>query len=196
MDLRVEYLDANVGGSPGSVHMKLGGVRRLGGTVPGSATFKYAGGDNSAIAFSRTRSMEDAANSVLAYGKSAKQYGLVFRDEGSDDIYNLLESIEVWPDVPSSRANHALIRYLALAELALRAAPKDLVTIVPTPDSGPNPFTHYNLGDVIGIEAGQSAFDEMREAITGNQRLYGFSVVLDEDFGETTVDFITSAQDL
>jgi hypothetical protein len=70
------------------------------------------------------------------------------------------------------------------------------VTIVPTPETEARPFDDYYLGDTVNVEAGDAPFPVTREAISGVQRLYGFNIGLDNDYGENVTDMIVSPQDL
>lgn len=70
---------------------------------------------------------------------------------------------------------------LAFAELALRKDGKRTVTSKPAPERSPIPFVDYNLGDRVPIYASSN----LRQAVAGVQRVYGFNLVISDDALET-----------
>jgi hypothetical protein len=108
-----------------------------------------------------------------------------------------------------TQGSKAAVNLLALAEVALRKRGKQTLTIDPTPELSPDPFTHYFLGDTVYVWAGRSLptgsdagyGTALREAIRSTPqpppapqispwRVYGFQVDLADDQVETITNLL------
>jgi hypothetical protein len=77
-----------------------------------------------------------------------------------------------------------LVDALGAEQLALRKAPRDLLTVLPTPEKAPLPFRDYFLGDVIQVYASVGAdqtYPTTRQSISGSQRVYGLTIDIDDE---------------
>lgn len=72
---------------------------------------------------------------------------------------------------------NAAVEALAAEQLLLRKDGQTTVTISPAPERSPEPFLDYYLGDRVPVYAS----NELREAITGYQRVYGIPVEIDDN---------------
>jgi hypothetical protein len=97
-----------------------------------------------------------------------------------------------------SPASSSAVALVALAEVALRKKGKRTLTIDPTPELSPDPFTDYFLGDLIPVWAGRPQAGggySFREILTPGsestgewtnpQRVYAIPISLDDDQVET-----------
>jgi hypothetical protein len=178
-----------------AVYMKLGAVEKLGSDKTATVSFNYAVDPFTAEEYGRTKSLEQMANFIHLGGKSfnLQDPGVVdpvFKDQTSMDDYLVMEAIETISDV--EQPSH--LRALARMELALRKDPRDLITIRPTPEDSPLPFDDYWLGDTVTVQAASSPFPVTRETIDGVVRLYGFTITLDDDYGEHVTEMVISPQ--
>ncbi len=97
------------------------------------------------------------------------------------------------------------VSLLALAEVALRKNGKQTLTIDPTPELSPDPFTRYFLGDTVRVWAGRDlspvsdglASYATRRRVASDQtqtpspwRVYGFQVDLADDQVETITNLL------
>jgi hypothetical protein len=76
------------------------------------------------------------------------------------------------PDITST----VFLSTLAAAELALRKQPREYMSITPFAEKAPQPFTEYFLGDTIQIWTSKN----LRQAVTGSQRVYGLTLSIDD----------------
>jgi hypothetical protein len=194
-DLNVTTGDLTTPGylnSVDAVFMKLGAVERLGTDKSDTVRFAYATSPFTAQSYGRTKSLETLSNFVQLAGKSwlGAKSG-VSKDTTSMDDFLVMEEVESLTDVE----NQTLLQYLADMKLALQKDPRELLTIVPTPEDSPLPWDDYWLGDTVGIDAADTPFPVTREAVEGVARLYGFTVSLDPDYGENVTEMVISPQD-
>jgi hypothetical protein len=84
----------------------------------------------------------------------------------------------------------AAVVSLAQLQLALRANGKVTVTIDPAAERSPDPFTEYFLGDTVPIYASTN----LREALTGYQRIYGIPIDIDDNGVENIRQLLTSPE--
>lgn len=106
-----------------------------------------------------------------------------------------------------TQGSTAAVNLLALAEVALRKRGKQTLTIDPTPELSPDPFTHYFLGDTVYPWAGRDLpptssggyGTALRQAVRSKQvgdpasspwRVYGFQVDLADDQVETITNLL------
>lgn len=106
-----------------------------------------------------------------------------------------------------TQGSNAAVSLLALAEIALRKRGKQTLTIDPTPELSPDPFTHYYLGDTVYVWAGRQLppvsstgyGTALRQGIRSKQqgsppispwRVYGYQVDLADDQVETITNLL------
>lgn len=183
-DLNPTYLDGSAGD-----FMTLGGKPRLGSDKPG-VRLGYAAPPRRATNYDRTISLDNLANSVGLWGKTSKGPFVTQEDTDSQDEFDVFEDFQVM----SSIYNPTLLQMLADEEVFLRKSPNDLITIVPTPEDAPRFFNEYFIGDTIQIRSGMPPYPETREAITGQSRVYGVRLTIDNDYGEHVTEMIASQQ--
>ena len=174
------------------VFLRLGARKRLGSAREDSVEFVYASTPYSAREYSRSKTLDDLANYVHFLGKTGKNptYGLKENAKSQTD-YVVLEAIETVPGVEAEEH----LQFLAEMACALRKDPRDLVTIVPTPEESPVPWNDYWLGDTVMVAAASTPFPVTRQAVEGVQRIYGIQITVDDDFGEYVSQLIVSPQE-
>lgn len=194
MDLAVTYLDANRTGTtpsfPGK-HMKLGAWKQVGSLNNSVAIFGYAAPPRNTASFTRTQDMATFANDVTMYGASNKGKLSHSVDSGSGlDKYGAFEDVIV----ESSIHTQKLLDDLTTEILALRKKPREIINFVPLPELAPLPWDDWNLGDTITVYiGGNSANPLTREARIGKQRVYGYTIGIEENYSEHVTAMILSA---
>lgn len=105
---------------------------------------------------------------VLGRAEGASQLAANRTDASRRETYRaLLESVETFADISDATQ----IGLLADEIFALRAAPRDLYTITPSPTFEFRPFDDFNLGDRITARIREGRVD-----IDGVVRVWGFDV--------------------
>jgi hypothetical protein len=189
VDLQPRYLDVFDG-----VFLHLGSTARLGSDKTGSVTLAYAATPFTASTFDRTQSLDDLANYIDLIGKKRTgNYGLAYDTASMDEVtgYLVFEAVENMSDITNKDA----LQFLADLRLKMQKEPRDMVTVVPTPEASPLPWDDYYLGDTISIRAATTPYPVTRQTVEGAQRVYGIQVTLDNDFGEFVSQLIVSPQD-
>jgi hypothetical protein len=190
-DLDIEFLDNH-----DAIFTRVTCRDRLGSDK--DITLAYATSPNTASEYHRTQSLDDMANYLGFTGKKQTN-GLVTRGDGtSQNAYLVMEAIENLTDIQDTNA----VKKIGNMELHMRKDPRDLVTVVPTPEGSPAPWGKniaqtdgYYLGDTILVAAADTPYPVTRETVEGRQRVYGFTVTIDNDFGEYVSQLVVSAQD-
>jgi hypothetical protein len=147
-------------------------VEQRGSDVSGSVSVEYDTGDRTAKQWSRDLDMETAANQITNFNGSKKKFSFQ-EDTDSQDRFGILEDCRVLTDIEHQDALDALTSQ----ELAERKNPRENVQVVPFPRSTASPFTGFFLGDFISV----SCSDQAREAVSGVQRVWGFSLDIDDE---------------
>lgn len=182
------YLDAGYDDNDDGIFIKLGAVEKLGTDLGNAVVISYAVSPYTGKAYTRTQTMEMLATRVSRWVEPIKGPGYaIFAGPlhgNQATTYGVFESISPRTDIKSRNISQALTG----AELRLRKNPADFVTLLPEADTEFKPWDDWWLGDFIGAEAGSGASPATREAISGTQRVYGFTIALDEDFGEYVSD--------
>jgi hypothetical protein len=182
------YLDVFNG-----VFLHLGSTPRLGTDKTGTVSLAYAKTPFTASTFNRTQSLDDLANFIDLVGKKRSgNYGLSYDlDSMNEEIgYLVFESVENLSDITNTSA----LQFLADLRLKMQKEPRDMVSVVPTPEASPKPWNDYYLGDTITVEAATTPYPVTRQTVDGAQRVYGIQVSLDNDFGEYVSNLIVSPQ--
>lgn len=84
----------------------------------------------------------------------------------------------------------AAVEALAESELQLRKDGQQTVTISPSPERAPSPYTEYDIGDYVPVYSSNA----MREALLGQQRVYGIPIDISDDALETVRQVLASTQ--
>lgn len=159
------------------VAMSAGPMR---GSTKASVVMSYAAPGHSAFQLDRSVSMDTFANAIYMYGGSTSGHLSTQTDTPSQTKYHTYEDLIVLTDVKDA----GLVDALAVEQLALRKAPRDLLTVLPTPEKAPLPWRDYFLGDVIQVYASVGAdqqYPTTRQAISGAQRIYGLTIDIDDE---------------
>jgi hypothetical protein len=157
--------------------MSAGPIR---GATLANVIMSYAAPGHTAFAFDRSVSMDNFANSIFLYGGSTSGHLANVSDSTSQTTFHTYEDVSVLTDVSDS----TLIDALANEQLAFRKDPRDLITMLPTPEKAPLPWRDYFLGDVIQVYASigkDQTYPTTRQAISGAQRVYGITIDVDDD---------------
>lgn len=154
-----------------------------------AAVFAYNMGNHTITRIARLKDGDRLANDVTVYGGRRTT-------AGSD-----------WPvkkhltDAPSIAAFHrhvatraspeltqqAYVDALTAEELRFRKQPRELLSITPAAERAPLPFLEYDVGDSVPVYA------EMRETIAGEQRVYGFTIDVDDNAFEHVGELVAAA---
>jgi hypothetical protein len=169
-----------------------------------NAVFAWDMANRSVQKISRTGDMETVANDGYMFGGSSTPttvgmtivniFGLSahWADSGSQTRYRFLQDQPVHNEILDA----GLLTRLANEEGALRAAPRQLIKIVPNPDKAPiykGPGNHtgdFSLGDTVQVYATK----RLRKAINGVTRVYGLDWGRDDD-GFELISSIICSQD-
>lgn len=84
----------------------------------------------------------------------------------------------------------AAVNALAAEQLAITKNGQETVTISPAPERAPLPFTEYFLGDRVPVYASNN----LRDQLSGYQRIYGIPVEIADDATERIRQLLTSQQ--
>ena len=108
-----------------------------------------------------------------------------FSDATSITKYRQLEFADSMPDVGT-----AFLGPLTQEELGFRKVPYQAVTWVPQSGIafGLEPFTAFDIGDTVRVQAGP----RLRGGFAGIQRVYGFTLSLDDNGVERVSELVTS----
>ncbi len=185
VDLDIVYLDVTDG-----VHMQLGALAKLGIDRTATVLFAYATEPNTAIEYNRSISLDTMVNSLTLFGKSINGHKVYGEDTDSSDLNLVMEGLEIVSDVETKE----LLEDLAAEALALRKDPRDLVTVLPTPEQSAIPWDDYWIGDTVTILAADSPFPVTRQTVEGAQRLYGFTIDVNDEYGERISQLVVSPQ--
>jgi hypothetical protein len=162
----------------------------------GAGTYRYS----AVFAWDRPgRSMVGVDNLFDGVGRANRiQY---FNGQGGPPVYRLgppakvpiadAASIatygEYWTQQAFPAATQAVaIRAVAGLQLALRKTFKETLTVNPAPERSPEPFVDYYLGDGVRVFVS----DNMRQDLTGWQRIYGIPVEIDDNGVETVRELL------
>jgi hypothetical protein len=162
-------------------------------------TLSYASAPNTAMEYHRTQALDDMANYIGVMPKTQTGPLISKTDATSKQDYLVMEAVESLTDV----THRDVVKKLASMELHMRKDPRDLVTVVPTPENSPAPWGNnsaqddgYYLGDTINVEAADIPYPVTRETVVGRQRVYGFKLTIDNDFGEWVSQLLVSNSDV
>ncbi len=181
IDLVVTYQDLTTG-----VHANLGAVSSLGSAQP-AVIFGYDAPPNTGDSYDRSQTMDDFANYVAGWGGNTASTSAFYdeADAGSKTAYGLFEDASVFADIK----NVEMVENLVHESLVFRAVPKDLVTILPIPGLSARPFDEWFLGDQIQVNVGRPAVhgqtntNRTRMTFYGGQRVYSFTLDIDQTAG-------------
>lgn len=200
LDIIIEPLIHVPGGSAlsnmGSVHCYNG---NFGTDLSGSVNFDYATGDFNARHFKRSDSMEQICTKLWYYlgprldlqHWRALLTGTILLPpnppletlvmDGRAEL-GVFMDLEFFDNQGSEASAWPLYETLWLIESELRAKPREMLYVTPVRGIGAGTF---DLGDVITVNIGSKA----RRATSGEQRIYGYSVTIDDDGVEELGEF-------
>lgn len=107
-----------------------------------------------------------------------------FSDSASVTTFGRWEDTRVFEGAKLGQAQS-----IGTLELALRKNPRETVAITPLPERSPLPFLEWFIGDTITVATDAST----GQALSGLQRVYGFTLEIDDDGFETITDISTSS---
>lgn len=145
-----------------------------------NVVISYAAPGRSAYKMNRLVTMDTFANDIRLWGGHTTGHLARQQDATSIAKYHRYEDGQVLTDVQTP----GLVDDLAIEELALRKDPRDLLTLLPTPELAPMPFRDFFLGDSVQVYMGVGTDQnppQTRQAIAGLQRVYGISIDVDDD---------------
>ena len=187
VDLVPTYLDVQNG-----VFLRIGAKPYYGHDRRNQVILAYAASPYTASEFVRTQSMDSMANMVHLYGKKAPygQSGFDYDSVSQDEQHFLvMEQVENLSGI----TNQKLLNQLATMRVHFQKRPRDIITVVPTPEGSPLPWDDYYVGDLVTIQASENiSYPVTREHVEGVQRVYGIRVSIDNDFGEYVSEMIVS----
>jgi hypothetical protein len=201
VDLEVTYLDTNSDPSKNPIvpapFLRLGASAQVGSLGQIVSIFGYAAAPKNTASMTRTQDMTTFANDVTLYGASNRGRISHQVDSGSGlDTYGAFEDVIV----ESSIHTKILLDDLANEILKLRKKPRELVNFIPLPELAPLPWDDWNLGDTVqvhlGIPKSHRPGDKnplTRESRIGKQRVYGFTIGIEENYSEHVTAMILSA---
>jgi hypothetical protein len=105
------------------------------GSTKPSVVMSYAAPGHSAFQLDRSVSMDTFANAIYLYGGSTSGHLSTNTDTPSQTKYHTYEDLIVLSDVKDAN----LVDALGAEQLALRKAPRDLLTVLPDAREGPAP---------------------------------------------------------
>jgi hypothetical protein len=150
----------------------------------------WGGPTHNASRVERTLDMTSFANDIQVIGSPAA--GSTQRpvqnvtDATSITNYGAYEDVMTYSDI----TQQAYLTVLANQAIALRKVPKQIANFTPQADPGSpnalNPFTDFERGYLINVYAGAA----LRGGFSGQQRIWGFDIDLDDD----GVERVTSIQ--
>lgn len=154
----------------------------------------FAAPGHSAFSLDRSVSMDGFANSLYFYPGNVNMPVVTAEDTDSEALYYTYEDVSVLSDIVDPVA----VQFLANQQLAMRAQPKDLVTLMPVPGRAFLPWRNYFLGDMINVNVGigyDNVRPSTREALQGVQRIFGITIDIDENGTERVsgIDFSPQA---
>jgi len=170
-------------------HATISATPRMGSDKP-DVIFGYAAPPRTVKTYDRTQDMNTFANDVTLWGKTAKGHTANASDSDSIAKYGAFEEAAMLSGVETLE----LVEMLTDEQLALRKAPKDVISIVPLPGVSMQPFNEWFLGDTVTVNVGRTPFPVTRTTADGVQRIYGFTLGIDPDIGEQVTELVVSAQ--
>lgn len=182
----------------GLMDIYLRPVDRQDGILAEMNVYERFGGDRLEASFSypgtiaKWKRLEDAtelANDLdVMYGpRPAKRRSWTkstHSDATSITAFGRWEDVMVYEDATQGQASS-----LGTLALALRKNPRETLAFTPFPERAPLPFLEFDLGDTVPVFADDSTGEE----IDGVQRVYGFTIQVDDDGFEVVSEITASA---
>ena len=137
----------------------------------------------SASGTSRTEDGTELANVIVAVG--AAGLAVERTDATSIGLFRRHEVATNYNDATDS----AYLSDLADAELAVRKDLRERIVMNPTHGRAAEPFSHFFVGDTVRNRAST----DLRGGFTRTDRLYGFSIAIDDDGSERLTSVILAA---
>jgi hypothetical protein len=167
-----------------------------------TVNFDYATGDFNARHFKRSDSMEQICTKLVYYlgprldiqhwRSSVTGSLLLPANPALEALVHAARSelgvfmdLEFYDNAGNEASARPLYVTLWLLESLLRTKPREMLYVTPVRGIAPGSF---NIGDVITVNIGSKA----RRATAGEQRIYGFTVTIDDDGVEELDEFMCS----
>jgi hypothetical protein len=170
--------------STGGVLSTFAVTARLGQDQP-HVLFGYDTGNYGAQTWGRQMNAEDTANDIYNFATSASGPMSNATDAASKTRFGTMQSAEVLSDIHSKDTLDELTTW----ELRFRKEPQDLVSFTPRPELQPVLWNDYWIGDTVRVASSAN----VREAISGVQRVYGVTLDVNDDGYEVVSELVVSA---
>jgi len=166
------------------------GVSAARGSTKTAAVFGYGAANFCVQSISRLLNGSELANSLrVAGGRPAAGHTWPTGTASDSSSETKYRTYEAWHLADPDISDLTFLGTLASAELALRKQPKEYLSITPFAELAPSPFTDYFLGDTIQIWTSAN----LRQAVTGSQRVYGITLSLDEAGFERVSEIVAAS---
>jgi len=147
-------------------------LSHVGTDVSGGVAFQYSLGNHQAKTWGRHLDMSTVANQITNFNGTKKKTSFQ-EDTDSQDLYGVYEAAQVLTDI----THQDFLDALTIGELNERKMARENVSVLPMPTTAAPPFTYWGLGDTVSVECS----DDARQAVSGVQRIYGFTLDLDNE---------------
>jgi hypothetical protein len=147
-------------------------LSHMGIDVSGDVAFQYSTGNHQAKNWARHLDMSTVANQITNFNGTKKKFSFQ-EDTDSQDLYGVYEDCRVLTDI----VHQDFLDALTTGELAERKSARENVAVLPMPTTSAEPFRYWGLGDLVTVECS----DDARQAVSGVQRIYGFTLDIDDD---------------
>lgn len=165
----------------------MGAIAQRGHDRP-SVIFGYDAFPHSALGWNQTETMDVFANDITLYSAQTvtgkKELSSHRTDNTSRNSFGVYEDAQV-----VTESSQVFLDALADAEILLRKRPRNLVAFKPIPEKSPSPFGDWFLGDTVQVQASNNT----GAAISGTQRIYGFTLDIDDQGFEIVSELRVSA---
>jgi len=158
-------------------------VSQRGDDKSGSVQFQWDVGSRGVSEWKRDLDMDTLANSITNFSGDKKLTSFV-EDSTSQGIYGVMEDARVLTDILHQDSLDALTEW----ELSMRKDPRENIAVLPLPETGSFVFDDYFLGDIVTVECSSNA----REAVSGQQRIYGITLDVDDEGVERVTELRVS----
>lgn len=147
-------------------------LSHLGVDVSGDVSFQYSTGNHQAKEWKRHLDMSTVANQITNFNGTKKKTSFQ-EDTDSQDLYGVYEDCRVLTDI----THQDFLDALTTGELNERKNARENVSVLPMPTTSAEPFRYWGLGDLVTVECS----DDARQAVSGVQRIYGFTLDIDDE---------------
>jgi hypothetical protein len=158
---------------------------QLGGDLSSTVFFEYGLGKNNCSGYTRSVSVENLANQMILEGPTSDgtQRTLSSADAASQTTYGLYQDYLAFGAVtaPLGIAPNDLLLDLALAHIAARKSPREVVQLTPFPLLSPRFLVDWHIGDVVTARVAVGTHLQ----VDGQARIWGADISIGENGNET-----------